>query len=300
MLVAMRIGLLQLNATIGAYDDNRARLEDAYARGGRAGRGARRRTGTFPLRLSSARSAAARRLRPARPRLPRRRSRKRSATCRSSSATSSAARTGPAGRFPTPPPSSTTARSSIASANRFCPPTTSSTRTAISSRRWMSRRSRSPAARSPSPSARTSGTTPISGPSSVTAATRCTSSSQAGAELIINLSASPWERGKEARRAGHAAARGARRKGAARAGQHGRRQRRADLRRPQRGAQRAGRTHRAGRELCGGLARRRCRSRVACHSRRRPRCPRTRRSSFSARSCSACAITCASAASSRS
>jgi len=28
----MRIGLLQLNATIGAYDDNRARLEDAYAR----------------------------------------------------------------------------------------------------------------------------------------------------------------------------------------------------------------------------------------------------------------------------
>lgn len=28
----MRIGLLQLNATIGAYDDNRARLEDAYAK----------------------------------------------------------------------------------------------------------------------------------------------------------------------------------------------------------------------------------------------------------------------------
>ena len=31
MLVAMRIGLLQLNATIGAYDDNRTRVEDAYA-----------------------------------------------------------------------------------------------------------------------------------------------------------------------------------------------------------------------------------------------------------------------------
>ncbi len=51
----------------------------------------------------------------------------------------------------------------------------------------------------------------------------------AGAKLIVNISASPWERGKEATRLAMLQRVGARRNGAARAGEHGRRQRRTDL-----------------------------------------------------------------------
>ena len=78
-----------------------------------------------------------------------------------------------------------------------------------------------------------------------------------GATLVINISASPWQRGKEATRLAmlQRVARDERR--AARAGQHRRRQRRTHLRRPQRRAQRAGRNPRPRRELRGRNAGRR-------------------------------------------
>ncbi len=91
---------------------------------------------------------------------------------------------------------------------------------------------------------------------------------------------------------------GARRKGAAGAGEHGRRKRRADFRRSQRRAECQRRGAGVGRKLRGGRPGRR----HGC-SRSHPRTgpsPKTRSSSFSAHWCSACAITSASADSSRS
>ena len=100
------------------------------------------------------------------------------------------------GRCSTPRHCSAAGASSAAFARRCCRPTTSSTRTATSSRFTARRSSSSADGGSASASARTSGTIATSGSGAATTTIRSRSLSRAGAQAIVNLSASPFTAGK--------------------------------------------------------------------------------------------------------
>ncbi len=131
----MKIALLQINPTVGDLERQRAPDRRRRPRGGRA----RRRPGGHPgagaRRLPAARSAAQRRLRQAQLGSAARRWRASSTACRRCwSACRSRTLPTRDGRCSTRRRSPAAARSISVFARRCCPPTTSSTRTATSSR----------------------------------------------------------------------------------------------------------------------------------------------------------------------
>ena len=192
----MRIALAQLNFTVGAFDANFARMREAVARARAAARRPGRVLGAGGDRLSAARPAAAHRLRRRQPRARRSPRRAVGRPARHPRRLRGPQPAAEGSALSTPPPSATAGAWSPGATSACCRPTTSSTKTATSSRRGRSRRSTSRASGSASHLRGRVERRGRSGRAGSTIAIRSPSWREQGATLFINISSSPFTIGQ--------------------------------------------------------------------------------------------------------